>query len=918
MADTELTFSTIFTSTDITDTGLSWRPIRTIMPIQGIVAQNELAKSTTVTATFTSSPSTDPSGTGAIPEVLLSLAATESPAKQQDRVFSLVSVSFTRDPADGSFASVDIWFTGYKGNTNPQLMTSGTESPISFLCETTGETVVVTGQTVGTSGATADLSFALTTTVALDGVVSAPPAPSIAQTLVTTPTGLQFAFNQEAGLLEDVIQCYKVYHNTANNSSTATVYQTFPQDPKNAGGQVVVSETLANGTVMYYWVSAVNTSGLESSLTAVSGGGIPSGLALTGDNLVRNGDFSAGLANWTAAAQSSEIIQNVSGLPAGTSQFKSSRSFNLTCDDFIPVDVSKMYLVSCWFKLGSAGAGVQYGGILEYDSTKTAFSHNTGGSFGAYTLFGNMSKTTNNTWQYFAGIIGGPTLNPGGSPAPTQYQFASGAAYIKPLFLVNQSGTAQQVEITNIRISALEAVSIQAYLKATGINLMSNSDFHGGSLSFVGGLTAYSVYDNNATGHVAISTETDSTAPNSSGYRMKIVNSGGGESPGYGGFCVAISADSGTLAVGSYHKGNRILVRIKAKIPDGYSMYYASNPFGNEGTTQWITDTYGRGVWRDYLLLITIGTTGTFSSIGFFYIDGSTGLSSSFTWYVASFEMIDIDQVQMTGNTYQLYNQGVSSSLLTQGSIIPTQAFTISYTTTSTTISLSWSNTTLYRADGSTFTVASGSKSYTGLSASNTYYLYPYIDLVNLVIAWTNPNPPGTSLSSTLAVQTQFDTRSGLSAMVITTPASGSGGGTGGDGGQGGSGPPCPEQNELVEVQRNGQVIQIKVGDLNAQTDLLKGYSFEQKKDVYRRVLNKSFRGCAAWRIVNGHKVTPCEPVYVNDAWIPAYKAPGATIDMTVGVRVDIVVKTDEFAEHNYYLVGGTELLIHNFFVLPC
>lgn len=186
--------------------------------------------------------------------------------------------------------------------------------------------------------------------------------------------------------------------------------------------------------------------------------------------------------------------------------------------------------------------------------------------------------------------------------------------------------------------------------------------------------------------------------------------------------------------------------------------------------------------------------------------------------------------------------------------------------------------------------------------------------------------------------------------MVLTTPGSGSGGGSGGDGGSGGGPAPCPEENEMIEVLRvqevlpkgmgivvsrngkiitikhrelnpatDGQVLQIKVGEVDSKTDLIKGYSFKRQKDVYRRIKNKFLRGCAAWRIVDGYKVTPCEPIWKNGQWMPAFKAPGATIDYTVGVRVDIVVDTGADEEHNYYLVGReTPLLIHNFFVLPC
>src|SRR5262249_32423748 len=145
------------------------------------------------------------------------------------------------------------------------------------------------------------------------------------------------------------------------------------------------------------------------------------------------------------------------------------------------------------------------------------------------------------------------------------------------------------------------------------------------------------------------------------------------------------------------------LFRFKALLPDNSVIQYATNAFGDGGTAIWLTDQAGRGVWRDYMALIVPGTSGSFSSIGFFYIDDHTTVSPSFTFDVATFEAIDIEQAQLSNNVYQLTRQGISTTLLTQGSIIPTQAFTISYTFTDTTISLSWSSTSLYHADGSTF-----------------------------------------------------------------------------------------------------------------------------------------------------------------------------------------------------------------------
>jgi hypothetical protein len=64
------------------------------------------------------------------------------------------------------------------------------------------------------------------------------------------------------------ISTYKVYRNTANNSSSATVIQSIPHHTgANLGVPVAVQDSQSNGVTQFYWVSAVSTAGLESSMT---------------------------------------------------------------------------------------------------------------------------------------------------------------------------------------------------------------------------------------------------------------------------------------------------------------------------------------------------------------------------------------------------------------------------------------------------------------------------------------------------------------------------------------------------------------------------------------------------------------------------------------------------------------------------
>lgn len=843
------------------------------------------------------------------PLQVTSVTATESPAKAKDgSMVSEVSVSFVVNPSDTKFGSATIWFTGYAGNPNAQEMETAFVSPCTFLVPTPAfiagvpNTVTVTVQAVSISGHPADFAFAPSTTVALDGVVSAPPAPSTGS-LIGTPTGYQFSFNFLAGLSADRVSGYKIYRNTSNSSGTATQISYFPHNPVNTGSQVVNDDGLKNGDLFWYWVTAVNTTGLESALTLVTGSGtVANGVALVSQDFVRNGNFSAGTTNWNLAngVQASNFLTGQSGLPTGNTEFKSDAvSATLESVDFIPVDNNKTYFISCWARI-PAGSSVNYGGFAEYDSSKAHIQHIVSSSSNAYALFQALSVTSG-PWQYFSALIGGPAVS-----TPTQYQFAVNTAYVRAIFVLNNAGTPVNVEITDVRISEIGAESLRGLLKVSGTNLISNSDFVNGSTALIGSTIAnYGVYDNAASGKVTQSIVSSTTAPNSTGKLLQIVTASGlpAPSPGLGGFMVAIGPDSGASVLGSYHKGSTILWRIKASIPVGYTMQFATNATGNEGTFVWQTSQAGTGGFYDYLALQVIGTTGSFSSTGFFYLDATT--AAPVTWQVAVCEAIDISQPQLTNNLHHLTRQGISTTVLVQGSMIPTQAYgPISITPSATSLAITWPSASLFRSDGSTLSVSSGSFTFTSLTPSTSYWIYAYIDVRTGLLGFANPNPPGTSASQAVAAQAGFDGRAMLTPVTVSTPASGTGGViTGGDGGS------CPDENELVDVQGKGF---IPAGEVKAG-DYIKGFSFKTNTDIYRRVEVAIAHSCPAWRIVQGHKVSPCEPVYLNGGWIAAFRVPGSTLDMSVGMKVDISVITKEDNEQNFYLVGGTPLLIHNF-----
>lgn len=253
-----------------------------------------------------------------------------------------------------------------------------------------------------------------------------------------------------------------------------------------------------------------------------------------------------------------------------------------------------------------------------------------------------------------------------------------------------------------------------------------------------------------------------------------------------------------------------------------------------------------------------------------------------------------------------------TSTTLNGGSIAPGQLAILNWTSTSSSVNFTWAAQNLLRGDNTYLNVQAGSQSFTGLVASTTYYTYWYVVTTNGAMGFTNPVPPSSTPSSLLLAQCFLDGRYGIGTIPVTTSAVSGGGGSG----TGGGGDKCPEAAELVEVKDKGRIPagQVQVGDL------IKGKCFERGEDVYRKVTNVITVSSMAWRMIDGHRVSPCEAVYWNDQWMPAYKVPTATFDAMKGVKVKISVESDEYNEQNYYLVAGKTLLIHNFGtpVLPC
>jgi hypothetical protein len=140
-----------------------------------------------------------------------------------------------------------------------------------------------------------------------------PPAPIVSQTLVSIPTGYQFAFlqvRQPASVPPGAtIITYRVYRNSSNNTGGATVIDTIPHNPANVGDPIVVQDSQPNGSTFFYWASSINASGIESTLTPAQSGTVVNNAALNANSQIASSFHSTAL-NVAFVPQSATALSN--------------------------------------------------------------------------------------------------------------------------------------------------------------------------------------------------------------------------------------------------------------------------------------------------------------------------------------------------------------------------------------------------------------------------------------------------------------------------------------------------------------------------------------------------------------------------------------------------------------------------------
>lgn len=364
-------------------------------------------------------------------------------------------------------------------------------------------------------------------------------------------------------------------------------------------------------------------------------------------------------------------IQGASDLSATANVIKlgtNAGSISLTAGDGFYADGAGN------FRIGRATSTPEYlswfGGALVVKASNFQFLANDGTNTLALTPY-SMSMGTNGAVPvvYNPSSAKGALINAAG-----QFFFGSGSVTNGVGNWMNFDGTTLKVNgiLSMTGGSTLLGVDVANYLgKLNGQQIVKDPQFEMG-LSYV------TVYNNNGGSAVLHSVIPASTAPggyspNSSGQVLKIDvdTTRGTTTPGFGGFTFLITNNTSAYPrVGTYRVGNVIVWRITAYIPVGQTINFGSNSYGNEGTYTWLTSQAGTGNWFTYIARQVIGTTGTFSSTGYWYILGG---ASPFVWYVASAEGVVLDSPDLSTSAIRGENLPIMTNFPTVAGLYMSQ-----------------------------------------------------------------------------------------------------------------------------------------------------------------------------------------------------------------------------------------------------
>ena len=653
--------------------------------------------------------------------------------------------------------------------------------------------------------------------------VPQPPAPTIAQPLTTTPVGFQFSFRQvvipASVPAATAINSYKVYRNTSNATGSAGVIQSFPHHPSNTGTPVVVQDAQPVGAVMFYWVSTVNESGLESPLVSAQTGSVVSGSQLTSAGQLVTAD--------QIAADGTSFFRT----PYVTAPLVDDGIYNGSFEYF----PTSQTVADGWTKdfQTSGGTGLQY--VRSTTANVGSFSQGiTNGIQIDSDTFAGSSLSSN--WTVTQGSF---IVSSGHVTAPTSSAAFCAAAYTGASVGANQYA---QITVNNYAGAGSADGTIGVCVRASSSAVTYYAAYQDNANSelfiykFVAGVETVlaSVPRVGSNGDVILLVATGTTISLYVNGVFQTSVSDSSISSGSPGI-VGLGSTTGTMQQGSAWSGGNFVGTSVASRPFSVKQnlnyqfeLYAQSTVANPGTLYariwWYsasgdfsatsahlittTDLVSAGgptaanTWQSFSGEFLAPATAKFARVGFF------------NW-IGTINTMLLDGVAFGIGTFNPA-QGVLAS---QGSIPPTTNGSMSYTSDTADITWSWSGLTVYRSDNTTTSIPNSNRTTSSLSSATTYYFYPYYDDLLAALHFVNGASGSTGeaftaaqRSNTAVQQQTLNARIALStgSMSAATTASGSGGG--GSGGGGGS---CVRHTMLVEEKTKGVIPahEVVVGD---------------------------------------------------------------------------------------------------------
>ena len=382
-----------------------------------------------------------------------------------------------------------------------------------------------------------------------------------------------------------------------------------------------------------------------------------------------------------------------------TITFKTTATVTTSCEATIPVSVdgvtiNKKFSFSVAKKgntgaTGAAGKGVD--SITNYYLATTANSGVTTSTSGWTTTVQSITSSKRYLWNYekvtytdnttmnttpaIIGVWGntGSTGAPGadgvdgrGISSITEYYLASASASgittsTSGWTTTMQSTTTSKKYLWNYEKitytdgttsnSTVRIIGTHGATGATGASGTPGIDFSQGKMlftdpMFASGVNSTKKYANSGSSYLTWirSAKSSDNPMTGTSYEM-VCTSTGAVSPGNGGFSWAHASRANAI----------FIYRIIAKIPTGRSLVWASNSTGSGSSSKWLTSSAGTGKFTEYLFRMECGSSGTFSSTGYFYVNGTAGTSESpLTWYVAyatCFDMTNVSDVTTAQDT---------------------------------------------------------------------------------------------------------------------------------------------------------------------------------------------------------------------------------------------------------------------------